>query len=107
MASLTPHDPVSLLEGAFAFAIFALLYFFAGVLLHIASRIRLSSLTQSLRRGLPAVYPLRFYVTGGGLISYGPDPVDAFRRTAGYLDRILKGEDPADLPVQAPTKFEL
>ena len=60
-----------------------------------------------MRRGLPAVYPLRFYDTGGGLISYGPDPVDPFRRTPGYLDRILKGEDPAELPVQAPAKFEL
>jgi putative tryptophan/tyrosine transport system substrate-binding protein len=56
---------------------------------------------------LPAVYPFRFFVTGGGLISYGPDTVDQFRRAAGYVDRILKGEKPADLPVQAPTKYEL
>ena len=48
----------------------------------------------------------RFFVTGGGLISYGPDLVDQFRRAAAYVDRILKGEKPADLPVQAPTKFE-
>jgi putative ABC transport system substrate-binding protein len=59
------------------------------------------------RHRLPAVYPLRYYVTGGGLISYGPDSIDQFRRAAGYVDRILKGEKPADLPVQAPTKFEL
>jgi putative tryptophan/tyrosine transport system substrate-binding protein len=59
------------------------------------------------RHKLPAVYSNRFYVTGGGLISYGPDLVDQFRRAADYVDRILKGEKPADLPVQAPTKYEL
>jgi putative ABC transport system substrate-binding protein len=56
---------------------------------------------------LSAVYPARFFATGGGLISYGPDPIDGYRRAAGYVDRILKGEKPADLPVQAPTKLEL
>jgi putative ABC transport system substrate-binding protein len=56
---------------------------------------------------LPAVYPYRLYVAGGGLISYGPDLVAPFRRAAGYVDRILKGEKPADLPVQAPAKYEL
>ena len=56
---------------------------------------------------MPAVYASRYFVTGGGLISYGPDLVDQFRRAADYVDRILKGEKPADLPVQAPTKFEL
>jgi ABC-type uncharacterized transport system substrate-binding protein len=55
---------------------------------------------------LPAVYAARFFVTSGGLISYGPDRVDAYRRAAGYVDRILKGEKPADLPVQVPTKYE-
>ena len=58
-------------------------------------------------RRLPAVYSFRYYVTDGGLISYGPDPIDPFRRAAEYVDRILKGEKPADLPVQAPTKYEL
>ena len=59
------------------------------------------------RHRLPAVYYERFFVAGGGLISYGPDFVDQYRRAAGYVDRILKGEKPADLPVQAPTKYEL
>jgi hypothetical protein len=59
------------------------------------------------RHRLPAVYNGRYYVTGGGLMSYGPDFVDQLRRAAGYVDRILKGEKPADLPVQAPTKYEL
>ena len=56
---------------------------------------------------LPAVYFTRFFVAAGGLISYGSDYVDQFRQAAGYVDRILKGEKPADLPVQVPTKFEL
>ena len=63
--------------------------------------------TLSAKHRLPAVYPYRFFVTGGGLISYGPDLVSQYRRAAGYVDRILKGEKPADLPVQAPTKYEL
>jgi putative ABC transport system substrate-binding protein len=52
-------------------------------------------------------YPARFFVTGGGLISYAPDAINQYRRAAGYVDRILKGEKPADLPVQAPTKYAL
>ena len=63
--------------------------------------------TLAARHKLPAVYSSRFYVTAGGLISYGPDTIDPFRRAAGYVDRIFKGEKPADLPVQAPTKYEL
>ena len=59
------------------------------------------------RHKLPAIYPNRFYVVGGGLVSYGADFVDQYRRAAGYVDRILKGEKPADLPVQAPTKYDL
>ena len=59
------------------------------------------------RHKLPAIYPYRYYVKDGGLISYGPDTLDPMRRAAGYVDRILKGEKPADLPVQAPTKYEL
>jgi putative ABC transport system substrate-binding protein len=64
-------------------------------------------ITLADRRKLPAVYYARFYVTNGGLVSYGPDYVDQYRRAAEYVDRILKGEKPADLPVQAPTKYEL
>ena len=64
-------------------------------------------ITLAARHKLPAVYFERFFVAGGGLISYGPNYVDQYRRAAGYVDRILKGEKPADLPVQAPTKYEL
>ena len=64
-------------------------------------------ITLAARHRLPAIYPYRFYVAAGGLISYGPDLVDQYRRAAGYVDRILKGEKPADMPVQAPTKYEL
>jgi putative ABC transport system substrate-binding protein len=63
--------------------------------------------TLAARHKLPAIYFQRFFVTAGGLISYGPDPIDPHRRAAGYVDRILKGEKPADLPVQAPTKYDL
>jgi putative ABC transport system substrate-binding protein len=64
-------------------------------------------ITLAAEHRLPAVYPYRLYVVGGGLISYGPDVVAPFRRAAGYIDRILRGEKPADLPVQAPMKYEL
>src|SRR5262245_11178800 len=59
------------------------------------------------RHRLPAIYPYSYFVRGGGLLSYGPDYVDPYRRAASYVDRILRGEKPADLPVQAPTKYEL
>ena len=62
---------------------------------------------SAARHRLPAVYPFRIYVNAGGLVSYGPDKIDPYRRAAGYVDRILKGAKPADLPVQAPTKYEL
>jgi putative tryptophan/tyrosine transport system substrate-binding protein len=64
-------------------------------------------ITLAARHKLPAVYYERFFVTAGGLVSYGPDRIDMYQRAAGYVDRILKGEKPADLPVQAPTKYEL
>jgi len=63
--------------------------------------------TLAARHRLPAVYPFRYLVTSGGLISYGANTIDIYRHAAGYVDRILKGEKPADLPVQAPTKYEL
>ena len=63
--------------------------------------------TLAARHRLPAVYPVRLFVVAGGLVSYGPDSIAPYRRMAGYVDRILKGDKPADLPVQKPTKFEL
>ena len=64
-------------------------------------------IASAARHRLPAVYPFRIYVNVGGLVSYGPDQIDPYRRAAGYVDRILKGANPADLPVQAPVKYEL
>jgi putative ABC transport system substrate-binding protein len=71
-----------------------------------ATRHRDLIITLAARHKLPAVYFERFFVAAGGLISYGPDLVDQYRRAAGYIDRILKGEKPAHLPVQAPTRYE-
>jgi putative ABC transport system substrate-binding protein len=73
----------------------------------VANRHRNLIATLAARHGLPAVYGTRQYVAAGGLISYGPDMIEQYRRAAGYVDRILKGEKPADLPVQAPTRYEL
>src|SRR5262245_8837850 len=70
--------------------------FHRDVIIPLAARLR-----------LPAIYPYRYYTTDGGLVSYGPNTVDQYRRAAAYVDRILKGEKPADMPVQAPTKYEL
>ena len=71
----------------------------------IAYRLEIISLTDHYR--LPAIYPFRFFAEVGGLLSYGVDLVDNYRRAATYADRILKGEKPSELPVQAPVKFEL
>ena len=73
-----------------------------GAIVHRQSIIRTTA-----RMKLPAIYPFRFFVTDGGLISYGPDVVDQYRRAAGYVDRILKGQKPADLPVQRSAKVDL
>jgi putative tryptophan/tyrosine transport system substrate-binding protein len=70
--------------------------FHRGVIIPLAARLR-----------LPSIYPYRYYTVDGGLVSYGPDPIDQYRRAAAYVDRILKGEKPSDMPVQAPTKYEL
>jgi putative ABC transport system substrate-binding protein len=73
----------------------------------LATRHRDLIITLAARHKLPAVYSGRWFATDGGLLSYGPDYVDQYRRAAGYVDRILKGEKPADMPVQAPTRYEL
>ena len=72
-----------------------------------AAGVRYRDLTVTLaaKHKLPAIYFERIFAAAGGLVSYGPDNLDAFRRAADYVDRILKGEKPADLPVQAPTKY--
>jgi putative tryptophan/tyrosine transport system substrate-binding protein len=71
------------------------------------SNLRASIVALAARHRLPAIYPFRYFAVSGGLISYGIDTADPFRRAASYVDRILRGEKPADLPVQAPNRFEL
>jgi putative ABC transport system substrate-binding protein len=71
------------------------------------SRNRASIVAAAARHRVPAIYPFAFFTAAGGLAAYGTDIPDLWRRAASYLDRILRGEKPADLPVQAPTKFEL
>ena len=73
----------------------------------LATRHRDLIIALAARHRLPAIYASRYFAADGGLITYGPDLVDQYWRAAGYVDRILKGEKPADLPVQAPTKFEM
>ena len=78
----------------------------AGKWLELLSEIA-PGLKRAARNNVPAVYPLSAFAREGGLLSYGPDPVDLHRRAATYVDRILRGEKPGDLPVQLPTKFEV
>ena len=78
-----------------------------GGLVVMASQHRASIISAAARNNVPAVYGLSYFAREGGLLSYGPDPVDPFRRAASYVDRILRGEKPGDLPVQFPTKFEM
>ena len=72
---------------------------------NVVHRKRIIELTAKFR--LPTIYYFRYFASDGGLLSYGPNEIDLFQRTAGYVDRILKGTSPSDLPVQQPTKFEL
>ncbi len=80
-------------------------YQFAPGQLPINNRSSIISLAAKYR--LPVIYPLKLFVTAGGLVSYGTDDIDLFRRAASYVDLILKGRKPSDLPVQQPTKYEL
>jgi putative ABC transport system substrate-binding protein len=68
---------------------------------------RAAMIAAAKKHRLPSIFPYRYYAADGGLASYGPDTVDQYRRAASYIDRILKGEKPANLPVQGPTKYEL
>jgi putative ABC transport system substrate-binding protein len=106
LVSLVMHDDRQIDQAVTTFARAA----YTGLIAtRTGAAIRHRNLIISLaaRLRMPAVYPLRLFVTSGGLISYGPDIVDQYRRAASYVDRILKGERPADLPVQASTKYEL
>ena len=107
VTKLVLHDPTDDIESAVG--VFA--QESGGGLIVLPTPVNNSARDQifslAVRYHLPAVYPFRLYATGGGLMSYGFDTLDLFRRSASYVDRILKGEKPADLPVQAPTKYEL
>jgi putative ABC transport system substrate-binding protein len=106
LSPINVHDAVEIERAVTAFARAGnggmIVTTSASVLAHRDLIIKLAA-----RHKLPAVYYAPFWVTGGGLAAYGPDYVDQYRRAAGYVDRILKGEKPADLPVETPTKYEL
>jgi len=78
-----------------------------GVIVTSFASHRAAIIAAANKNRLPATYPYRYYAADGGLVSYGPDTVDQYRRAASYIDRILKGENPANLPVQGPTKYAL
>jgi putative ABC transport system substrate-binding protein len=101
-----PHDASEIERsiGTFARESNAGLIVLPGVFTFVHHKVIIA---MAARHHMPAVYPYRYHTTDGGLISYGVETVDLYRRAAGYVDRILKGEKPADLPVQAPTKYEL
>jgi putative ABC transport system substrate-binding protein len=103
---IDPRDPEEIERGLAAFSGDAK----AGLIVTTSRLARLHReliLSLAARYGLPAIYPFRVYASGGGLMYYGPDSTEPYRRAAGYVDRILKGEKPAEIPVQAPTKYEL
>ena len=106
VSALSVHDAREIERAVLAFASRG-----DGGLIVTASTLLVANRDQIVRlaaqQNLPAVYPSRFYASGGGLVSYGPDTIDPHRRAAVYVDRILKGEKPGDLPVQAPTKYQL
>jgi putative tryptophan/tyrosine transport system substrate-binding protein len=106
LTPIDPHEPGDIERALAAFASDR-----KGGLVATTSRLARAHrdliIALAARHRLPAVYPFRVYVADGGLVSYGPDSTDAYRRAAGYVDRILKGEKAADLPVQAPTKYQL
>jgi putative ABC transport system substrate-binding protein len=108
MMELTPINALDVSEMESAIAEFArspnggLVVTVGGTAFH-----RNEILAFAAKHRLPAVYPFRYFVSGGGLISYGADTIDQYRRAADYIDRIFKGEKPADLPVQTPTKYNL
>ena len=108
LVELFPIDPVRTAEMEHALAAFALSPN-GGLIVTSSSTAFNRDLITALasRHRLPAVYPFRYWALAGGLISYGPSSVEPSRRAASYVDRILKGEKPADMPVQAPTKYEL
>jgi putative ABC transport system substrate-binding protein len=101
-----PHNPDDIERGISAIASDG-----KGGLIVTSSRLarvhRELIVNLAARHRMPAIYAFRVYVAGGGLMFYGPDATDPYQRAASYVDRILKGEKPADLPVQAPTKYEL
>jgi putative ABC transport system substrate-binding protein len=105
LSTIDPHTAADIERGATALARSPN----AGLIVAVSAQALIHrELIASLaaRHRWPAVYPYRSFLTVGGLISYGPNLVDQYRLAAGYVDRILKGEKPADLPVQAPTKYE-
>jgi putative ABC transport system substrate-binding protein len=106
VSAVNVHDAGEIERGIAAFARQP-----SGGLVTLGSPVTLANsdliVMLAARHRLPAIYTTRYFVTGGGLMSYGPDRVDLYRRAAGYVDRILSGEKPTDLPVEAPTKYQL